>query len=326
MRNVLYPLLALLIFSIALSCSKDDDNSKAPEVFKPDSAVVEIDDSLFIEYKTGSYDKLPESMAYDSLTDRIYFYKPLNDGGYLTGFEILQYDLKTKSLVSVYVNNDPLWYNSNGSEGKRLFIYNNELWIPGGATNGKVYRLAIGNSSMSFLSSYDVENTDFGDKKGYNPYDIAEVNGYMYIQSMNDYVFYASYSTLTTGKGNFVTSASSHGSSIVSVIIDNSPYLVVKCGYDNKIELYTTTGTYVRGVPVNGNNNSQLVKDSRQRIYYYDSNMKKIIRYSADLLSKEEFPAAGFDNYHGITLKEESDRVTLFCRYYDGLGKVSIKK
>jgi hypothetical protein len=326
MKNSLLPVILIAFLSIMFSCSKDDDGLSGPEVFKPDTALVEIDDSLFIAYKTGSYNKLPVSMAYDSITDRIFFYKALNDGGYVPGFEILQYDLNTESLVSVYTHDDPLWYNSNGSEGRRLFIYNNELWIPGGATNGKVFRLAIGDNSASFLNSFDVENTDFGNKKGYNPYDIAEANGYIYIQSMSNYVFYASYSTLTSGKGNFETSAASHGSSIVSVFIDNTPYLAVKCAYDNKIELFTVAGVYVRGVPVSSNSNSQLVKDSRQRIYFHDPISEKIIRYAPDLLLKEEFPAEGFNSYTGITLKEESDRITLFCRYRDGLGKISLPK
>lgn len=325
MIKILIKILPLLLLFASVSCKKDSNNP-VPVTAASDTAVVEVDYKLFSVYKTGSYDKLPASMAYDSVNNSIYFYKPLNDNGYVTGFEILQYNIGTKSLVSVYIDNDPNWFNSNGSEGKRLFIYNNELWIPGGATNGKVVRLAIGDNSLSLLNIYDVENTDFGTQKGYNPYDIAEANGFMYILSMDDYVFYASYSTLTTGKGNFPTGATSHRSSIVSVNIENVPYIMVKCAYDNKIELFTTSGTYVRGVPTNSNSSSQLIKDSKQRVYYYDSAAKKFIRYSADLLSKEEFPVLNFVDYYGITLKEEKDKVTIFCRSSDGLGKVSLIK
>jgi hypothetical protein len=326
MIKIIIKSLPLLLFITSISCKKESGNP-APVKFASDTTLVEVDYNLFSAYKTGSYDKLPRSIAYDSVNNSLYFYKPLNDNGYLTGFEILHYNIATKSLVSEYINNDPNWYNSNGSEGMRLFIFNNELWIPGGATNGKVVRLAIGDNSLSFLSSYDLENTDFGGKKGYTPYDIAESNAIMYFLSMNDYVFYASYSSLTTEIGNFATSATSHGSSIVSVNLANIPYIMVKCGDDSKIELYNTSGTYIRGVATNSNNSTQLIKDSRQRVYYYDLSAKKIIRYSADLLTKEEFPVLNFNSYYyGITLKEEKDRITLYCRYSDGLGKVSLIK
>lgn len=324
MLKILIKTLPALILITSFSCSKDS-STPGPDGFVSDTASVVVNINLFDAYKGGSHDMLPQSMVYDSLNNSLYFYKALNSTIY--GFEILHYNLGTKSLVSEYVNNDPKWFNSNGSEGKRLFIFNNELWIPGGATNGKVVRLAIGNNTLSLLNIFDVQNTDFGNKKGYTPYDIAEANGNMYFLSMDNYVFYAAYSTLTTGKGNFVTSSNSHGSSIVSVKIANVPYIMVKCGDDDKIELYSTTGTFIRGVPTNSSNATQLVKDSKQRVYYYDGAAKKIVRYSADLLSKKEFPVKNFnDFYYGIALKEEKDRVTLYCRVNGTLNMVSLAK
>lgn len=315
----------LLLFFITISCKKSSDTPTKAS-FTSDTTMVEVDYKMFSAYKGGTYSTTPHSMAYDSVNNCIYFYKPLSQSN-LTGFEILQYNVGTKSLVSVYINNDATWANSNGSEGMRLFIYNNELWVPGGATNNKIARLSIGNNSLSLLNTYILSNMDFDNKKGATPYDIAQANGYMYIVSMNKYVFYASYSTLTSGAGNFVTSGTSHGSSIVAVNIANVPYLMVKCGDDNKIELYNTNGTYVRGVPVNNSNETQLIKDSKQRVYYYDGSAKKFIRYSADLLTKEEFPILNFNTYYyGITLKEEKDRVTIYGLYSDGMGKVSLKK
>jgi hypothetical protein len=321
--SVITPLLLLLF--VSFSCKKSNDTPVTP-TFKSDTTMVEVDYKLFSPYKGTPYSTEPHSMAYDSVNNCIYLYKPLSQAT-LTGFEILQYNVGTKSLVSVYVNSDATWANSNGSEGMRLFFYNNELWVPGGATNDKIARLSIGNNSLSLLGTFIVGNMDFGTKKGDNPYDIAQANGYMYVISMNNYVYYASYSSLTSGAGNFATSATSHGSSIVAVNIANVPYLLVKCGDDDKIELYNTSGTYVRGVPINNNNGTQLIKDSKQRVYYYDAAVKKIIRYSADLLTKEEFPILNFNTYYyGCTLKEEKDRVTIYCLYSDGIGKVTLKK
>jgi lipid-binding SYLF domain-containing protein len=139
--------------------------------------------------------------------------------------------------VSEYIYDNATWYNSNGSEAKRLFIYKDELWIPGGATNDKVIRLKIGDNTLSLLSIIDVGNTSYGGQDGINPYDIAEAKGVIYILSMNDFVFYGNYATLATGRGNFTTSATSHGCSIVSVIISSEPYLMVNCANVNKLEL-----------------------------------------------------------------------------------------
>jgi hypothetical protein len=325
MRKISIAALILSVFVISFSCKKSSDKPTNPP-FASDTTMVEVDYKLFTTYKGTPYSTEPESMAYDSVNNCIYLYKPLSQST-LTGFEILQYNVGTKSLVSVYVNSDATWANSNGSEGMRLFFYNNELWVPGGATNDKIVRLSIGNNSVTFMNTYNVGTMDFGTKKGDNPYDIAQANGYMYIVSMNNYVYYASYSSLTTGAGNFATSATSHGSSIIAVNIANVPYLMVKCGDDDKLELYSTSGTYVRGVPINNSNATQLVKDSKQRVYFYDAAAKKIIRYSADLLTKEEFPVLNFNTYYyGCTLKEEKDRVTIYCRNSDGIGKVTLKK
>lgn len=254
-------------------------------------------------------------MAYDSLDNSIYFYLTYNLDQ--SGFQILKYNLTTKNLISVYVNNDSQWLNSNGSEAKRLYIHNNELWVPGGATNNKIIVFSIGNNTLTLLNTYDVGVIGFGSKNGTWPYDMAMgSDGLLYVVSMQNYVFYANFSSVITNGGYFTTSSNSHGSSIVSVVLDNTPYLLVKCADDSKIELRKTDGTFVRSVATNTSNYSQLVKDSKQRVYYYDSSTN-IIRYSPDLLTKEEFPVAGFDDYSGFALKEDNTKITLFCGNYD---------
>jgi hypothetical protein len=316
MKNVIQIAFVFLVLALG-SCKKD----KSETPFVADKTIVEVDDSLFINYKIGGNVLYPQSMAFDSLGNSIYFYLEYNSDG--SGFQILKYNLTNKSFISVYVNSDTQWKNSNGSEGKRLFIHNKELWIPGGATNDKIVRLTIGDNTLTLLNTYQVGTIDFGKEKGYSPYDIAMINGILYVVTMNDYVFYGNFSTSITGNGSFATGATSHGSSIVSVTIDKTPYLLVKCSDDSKIELRKIDGTFVRSVATNTNNSSQLVKDSKQRVYYYDSN-KTIIRYSADLLVKEEFPATNFDDYSGITLKEDNQNITLYCNYNKGLGMVRL--
>ena len=317
MKNTIVTLTIIAIIALAAGSCKKDNNNNNNTPFTADTSLVEVNDSLLIDYSFS-----PGSMAFDPSDNSIYFYMKYNSDQ--TGFQILKYNIATKSLISVYINGDNTWANSNGSEGKRLFIRSNELWVPGGATNGKLVQLNIGNNTLTLQNIYNVESIDFGGETGRNPYDLTEANGHIYVLSMSDYVFWGNFSGTISDTGYFATGQTSHGSSIIKVSINNEDNLLVKCSDDSKIELRKTEGTFIRSVAINPSNNSQLVKDSKQRVYLYDAATQKIIRYSADLLVKEEFPALNFNEYYGIALQEDNQKVTLYCYYNRGMGMIRL--
>lgn len=312
------PVSIILLVLLMLGCQKDEPKKNKPSnVFKPDTTTIEINDSLFINYQFT-----PESMVYDTTDNSLYFYLSYNSNG--SGFEILKYNLTSGSLISVYVNADPNWANSNGSEAQRMYLYNKSLWIPGGATNGYLFKLTVGNNSLTMDKSYNTGNTDFGGKNGNNPYAITSAAGKIYTASMSNLVFYGTYGNTITDKGYFETSPTSHGTSIVTVTVDSVQHLMVKCGSSNKIELRKTDGTFIRSVATPANNSSAMVADSKGRVYFYDYQTMAMTRYSADLLTKETYHVYSFSSYKGFALREDGNHVTLFSLMYKGIGMVRL--
>ncbi|MFO7723839.1 MAG: hypothetical protein R6V49_11520 [Bacteroidales bacterium] len=311
------PLLLALI--LIFSCQKDDEKKPKPNYpFKADTTTVEVDAELFMNI---TY--MPRSMAYDTADNSLYFYAPY--GTNETGFQILKYNLTTSTLLTVYFYDDQQWANSNGSEGRRLLISGNEFWVPGGATNDKLFLLFIGNNTLQPFGYYDVNMVNYGNKQGDSPYDMVKYQDKLYTLSMNDFVFYGEYSMTVSNAGNFSTGNTVHGSSLAVVTIDSTDYFLVKCGSDNTIELRTITGDFVRSVPLNTGNHSQLVVDSKQRVYVYNSQEQKFFRYSADLLTKEEFYVDYCSESMGFALREDGDHVTIFAGLYPkGLGMVRL--
>jgi len=324
-KLIVLPVLTLLISLSLITCKKDNPNPGNGNSFKADTVLVHVDDNLFNNYKSGGNVRQPRSMVYDSVSKSLFFYLPAASPA--TGFDIVQYSLVNKNSAIVYGNTT--WSNNNGSEGKNLYIANSELWVPGGANNNKIDRLNIGNFTLSLSNEYNFDNVKVNTTSIYAPYDMVQANnGNLYVATMYDNVFYGTYNNIGVPTGLFDVSRTSHGTGIKAVTSGGTQYLAVKCGEAGKIELYTLGGTFVRSVPTPVYNDPPLLKDSKDRLYYFNDDEKKMYRYSGDLLTTETFPVDSFYSYYGMGLKEDADHVTIYTGNFsngvNGIGMVRL--
>ncbi len=300
--NLSLLMMITLFVCFESACKKKKKADETPIVEVP---VGEIVDTAFTTLIKGA-DFLPtgntiQSMTYDANTKNLFFYlKKTNNPN--TGYSILQLNTVTKQALTVYSNTDPNWSNSNGSEGRRIRIAGNELYVMGGATNDAIHRLSgVSNNSLTLAASVPVTND------GGSPYDVAVKSNTMYIINMNSKVVYGNL-TLSNAAA-YTIGASSHGASITAV----SNFLVCSGGGSSGgvIELRNlSNGAFIRSVTLPSSTRSTLERDVNNKIILVQAD--KIYRYSSDLLTKEEFKAKGASDDCQIALADEGDKTRIY--------------
>jgi hypothetical protein len=249
------------------------------------------------------------SMDYHAGTKNLYFY--IHKSG-TTGYSVIQLNTETKQALIVYNFNDSKWNSNNGSEGRRIRVVGNDLYVMGGANNTDFHKLSgIGNNTLTLakvikMPAYAAGTYDYWGES----YDVA-VADKLYVITMRSKITYGNLTDLSS-PGSFKLGISGHGASIIYASKDGTGYLVSTGGYDGKIEVRNpVNGNFLRAVTINDSRNtSSLAKDSKDRIYFIDIN--KVLRYSADLLIKEEFRVSNNTTYQQFTLAEEKDGVKLY--------------
>lgn len=248
------------------------------------------------------------SMDYHPGTKNLYFY--MHKSG-TTGYSVMQLNTGTKQSLIVYSFNDGKWNSNNGSEGRRIRVVGNDLYIMGGANNTDFHRLSgIGNNTLVLAKVIKMPLYATGTIEHWGEsYDVA-VADKLYVMTMRGKITYGNVNDLS-GPGSFKLAGSSHGASIVYASKDGNGYLISTGGYDAKIEVRNpVNGNFLRAQTVSANNTSALVKDSKDRIYFIDKN--KILRFSADLLTREEFKATNAAGNLQFALVEESNGIRLY--------------
>jgi hypothetical protein len=224
-------------------------------------------------------------MDYHAPTKNLYFF--MHKSG-AKGYFIMQLNTETKQPLIVSTYNDGKWNNNNGSEGQRVRIFGNDLYVMGGANNTDFHRLTgIGTNTLTLAKvikmppSTGPTSAHWGES-----YDVA-VADKLYVITMRSRITYGHMNDLSS-PGSFALSYSSHGASIVYASKEGNAYLLSKGGSDGKIEVRNpVNGNFLRAVTISPSNRTSLVKDSKERVYIVDND--KIIRFSPDLLSREEF-------------------------------------
>lgn len=294
--------IIILISGLNSSCKKkkttDIDNTPIIE-----APIVEVEDTVFKTFLKSS-DFLPsgntiQSMTYDPNTKNLFFYlrKTVN-----TGYTILQLNTTTKQALTVFNSTDPNWSNSNGSEGQRIRIVGNDLYVMGGATNDAVHRLSgLNNNGLTLAAAITVNSN------GGNPYDVAIKSNNMYIINMNNKVIYGNL-TLSNA-ASYSIGNSSHGSSIAAV----NNFLICSGGSSSAgvIELISSTnGNFIRSITLPSSTRSSLERDANNKIILIIKD--KIYRYNYDLLSKEEFIAKGASDNYQIAIADEGAKTRVY--------------
>jgi hypothetical protein len=304
MKAFIATLLLLSTLSVSFfSCKKDNNNEPTP--VNQDTAF-----STFIKLT----DFVPSGnsvggMDYDPGTQNIYLYTYKSGA---KGYSILQLNTVTKQTLIVFTFNDGIWISSNGSEGQRIRVFGNSLYVLGGANNENIHRLAGSGSNTLTLSAvikmpaYGGPNTAHWGEA----YDVAEADR-LYVITMRSKITFGSTGNLSA-PGSFALGSSSHGASIVYASSGGNAFLVSKGGDDSRIEVRNpVNGNFLRAVSHTNESRTSLEKDSKERVYHIGAD--KIFRYSPDLLSKEEFLAKDSRTYNQFTLAENTTgKVTLF--------------
>jgi hypothetical protein len=270
----------------------------------------------FSDFIPAGYSVL--SMTYHASSKNLYFYIfKVNT----TGYSIMQLNTVTKQALIVYTFDDGIWAN-NPSVGRRIRISDNGgLYISGGSLNKVVHRLSgMGNNTTLTLSTTLLFPSG---ANGGNPNDVATANNSLYV-SLNTGNFpkivYGDYGL--SSPNNFPMTSSLYGTTIV--VIGNN-LISVRCGNFSTIDLRTLpNGTFVRSVAIPAINNPTLVKDGSNRVYLLDED--KIIRFSSDLLTKEEFKAIKAEPYYQFAIAEEADVLRIYEIQNYEVKTMTIKK
>jgi hypothetical protein len=144
-------------------------------------------------------------------------------------------------------------------------------------------------------------------------YDVA-VADRLYVMIMRDKITYGSKTDLSS-PGSFALASTTHGASVLYASKDGNGYLLSKGGNDGKIEVRNpVNGNFLRAVTIGISNWTALAKDSKDRVYFIDDN--KVLRYTPDLLAKEEFAIKDANTNHQFAIAEESN----FVRIYQNLS------
>jgi hypothetical protein len=316
MKSFLTSLLLISIFSISLfSCKKGGDNG--PAVAKEDTTF-----TTFI--KLSDFNPMGSTiggMAYHPGTQNIYFYSYKSGQ---KGYSIIQLNSVTKQALIVFTFNDGAWVSDNGSEGQRIRVFGNNLYVMGGATNENIHRLAgIGSNTLTLstvikMPAYGGPNSAHWGEA----YDVAEADR-LYVITMRSKITYGNVANLSS-PGSFALGSSSHGASIVYASSGGNAFLVSKGGDDSKIEVRNPlNGAFLRAVSHTNESRTSLEKDSKERIYHLGA--EKVIRYSPDLLTKEEFPARDSRTSKQFTIAENTaGKVTVYINSGDEIKMIKL--
>jgi hypothetical protein len=309
MRKIVYisfSLTLFLIFSLTvvlMACKKKSksETSNEPEIVQP---IVNSEDTAFKTFmKFGDFVPFGydvRSMTYDATSKNLFFYAKKTT---LTGYAILQLNTVTKQAITVFDSNDPNWSNGNGSEGRRIRVVGNDLYVMGGANNSIIHRLSgVSNNGLTLASAIAIPGG-----MGGSPYDMTITSSTMYVINMSSKIIYGNL-TLSNAAAYSINNTT-HGTSIVTV--NNN--LVCSNGSTSPAALElrnSSTGTFIRSTPLQAGTYASLEVDLNNRIVLVQPN--KIIRFSSDLLSKEEFKAIGGQDNYQIGIGDEGDRTRVY--------------
>ncbi len=299
--TIVVPALVISLFLISTGCKKENGSST---VNGPDTSFVPF--TKLTDFVAPG--QQVSSMAYHVGTKNLYFY--MHKSG-TTGYSVMQLNTVTKQSLIVFSFNDSKWNSSNGSEGRRVRVVGSDLYVMGGANNTDFHKLTgIGSNTLTLAKVIKMPAYAAGTYEYWGEsYDVA-VADKLYVITMRSKITYGNINDLS-GPGSFKLGVSGHGASVVYASKDGNGYLISTGGYDGKIEVRNPlNGNFLRAQTVSANNTSALVKDSKDRIYFIDKN--KVLRFSADLLNREEFKAINAAGNLQFALVEETDGIRLY--------------
>ena len=290
--------LTLAFIAILSSCSKSDD---APAPITP--TVVEVPTFKQLVSLTNIFPNDQVScLEYSGSTKNIYV---LSTSSNTLGFKITQINIDTKQATIVY--NSPATSAFAAPETMRIF--GNSIYIPQ-VYGGKIYRLdGIGTNTLALGTTITPPATG---TTWSGAIDIA-IAGKMYAITGNK-VTIGDSPSFTNLTDFALSNPPRNGATIIYSSINNNAFLLTSDGEQNGvITAYNpVTGAFIRSVLALPFGNNCLVKDSQGRIYNYGYD--KIVRYSADLLTKEEFPYTGgngVSTIRQISLIEEGNKIKI---------------
>ena len=317
MKN-LKTILATILLTILSSCSKSSD---AP-------AAVVAEQQTFTTFAQGL--PSPQSgtnseysgIVYSPTTKNLYIsYSKVQTNGDNYGYSIIQLNTETKQLTTVY--NSPFIANYGSPDNLRIF--GNSIYVPNREyTNGKLYRLdGIGTNSLTLGNTLSLPQKRI--------YDIAIANR-IYILDITAKKVFKCDDGFTNVTDFAIDLGIDFNSSMVYVTQNNTPYLI-QGSRGGLVSAYNpVTGAFIRSVNVPtgtsiGNSYSgNLEKDSQNRIYCMTKSA--IIRYSADLLTREVFeinPANGFEARQ-FAIAEEANKIRIYYARGTEVSSMTIPK
>jgi hypothetical protein len=294
----------VLVFATLIPACKKDQGSNSSSNSTTDTAftgLIKLVD--FVPVNHYLY-----GMDYHSPSKNLYFF--MNKQG-AKGYFIMQLNTETKQALTVFSFDDGKWANSNGSEGQRIRIFGNDLYVMGGASNTDFHRLTgMGNNTLTLAKV--IKMPVYPGPHWGESYDVA-VADKLYVMTMRSKITYGNLNDLST-PGSFAVNTGSHGASIAYAAKDGNAYLLSKSKYEAKIEARNPiNGNFLRAVTIGSSNGTSISKDSKDRIYILEED--KILRYSPDLLTKEEFIAKNAGPYYQFAIAEESNHIRIYQQY-----------
>ncbi len=303
-------IFVLAIISILSSCSKSDSPAElplpTPVVAEPQTFTTFVEGLPALPASTNSE---YTGIVYSPLTKNLYISSYIATSGVdSNGYKILQLNTETKQYATVY--NSPT--TTNYGHANILRIFGNSIYVPiWDYNNGKLVRLdGIGTNTLSLGNTINLP------QKGI--YDIA-IADKMYLLDFWVHKVYRGDSPNFTNVTDFsVDLGATFNSSILYTTKNSTPYLI-QGSRGGLVSAYNPlTGAFIRSVNVPtgtsiGNSNSgNLERDSQNRIYSMTTG--SIVRYSADLLTREVFdinPANGFDGRQ-FAIAEEGNKIRIY--------------
>lgn len=315
-KTTLFAVISIFLIAMISSCKKENTSSSAaPGNDTAFTTFIKLTDFVPASHSV-------DGMDYHAPTKNLYFY--MRQSG-AKGYFIMQLNTETKQALIVFTFNDGKWANSNGSEGRRIRISGNDLYVMGGATNEDFHRLTgIGNNTLTLakvikMPVYGGPNSAHWGES----YDVA-IADKLYVMTMRDKITYGNSSDLSS-PGSFKLGYTTHGASVLYASKDANAYLLSTGGNDGKIEVRNpTNGNFLRAVTIGASNRTALVKDSKDRVYILDQH--KILRYSPDLLSKEEFEVKNSETFYQFAIAEETNFVCIYQNSSNEIRKIRIPR
>ncbi len=318
-------MIGLLLSLNACKKKKSEPIAEEPIIVTPKDTLAPVDtvpkkDTAFKTFMKFD-DFIPAtykvmSMTYHEASKNLYFFIYKDN---VTGYSIMQLNTVTKQALIAFSFDDGVWANNTGV-GRRMRISSNGgLYVMGGPTNKVIHRLTgMGNNATLTLSNtITLPNTG-------SPFDAATSNNSLYVSARignNWKLVYGDY-TLSS-PSDFALTTSLYGTTIC--VIGNN-LISVRTGNFGTIDLRSLpNGNFVRSVIIPSLDNPTLVQDAYNRVYLLDED--KIIRFSSDLLVKEEFKALKADSYYQFAITQNGpDSLRIYEIQSSAVKTMSIKK